>query len=86
MDACYARVRILDVPYHGDKYYEYYIPSSLMGRVFCGSLVNVNFGRGSRRCAAIVTDISEEKAGDYELKPISSVISEEPLLTEAVPF
>ncbi|MBQ7836510.1 MAG: primosomal protein N' [Clostridia bacterium] len=81
MPGIYARVRILDVPFHGDRSYEYYIPPALSDSVFPGSLVNVSFGHGSRRCAAIVTDTSNVQQGNYELKPISSVESHGPLLT-----
>lgn len=78
----YAKVRILDVPYHGDRVYEYYIPSPLSEAVVPGCLVNVTFGRGNRKCAAIVTDITNEQDGERELKPVDSVSSDSPVLTE----
>ena len=77
----FAKVRILDVPYHGDRVYEYYIPSTLENAVEAGSLVNVSFGRGNRKCAAIVTDIITSPDTERELKPIASVLSESPVLT-----
>ncbi len=78
----YAKVRILDVPYHGDRVYEYYIPQTLSDAVVPGCLVNVSFGRGNRKCAAIVTDVTRSQDGERELKPIFSVSSDSPVLTE----
>lgn len=78
----YAKVRILDVPYHGDRVYEYYIPATIADAVVPGCLVNVSFGRGNRKCAAIVTEVTNARDGERELKPISSVSSDSPVLTE----
>jgi primosomal protein N' (replication factor Y) len=78
----YAKVRILDVPYHGDRVYEHYIPQTLSEAVVPGCLVNVSFGRGNRKCAAIVTDVTKSQDGERELKPIFSVSSDSPVLTE----
>ncbi len=78
----YAKVRILDVPYHGDRVYEYYIPANIADAVVPGCLVNVSFGRGNRKCAAIVTDITSEPESERELKPIFSVSSDSPVLDE----
>ncbi len=78
----YARVRILDMPYQSDRSYEYYIPSPLQGSVFAGCLVNVTFGFGNRKCIAVVTDTSVEKLGDFEVKPIISIMSESPVMTK----
>ena len=82
MGGQYAKVRILDVPYHGDRVYEYYIPADLSDAVVPGCLVNVNFGRGNRKCAAVVTDVTGEQDVERELKPIFSVSSDSPVLTE----
>ncbi len=78
----YAKVRILDVPYHSDKVFEYFIPPALTDAVVPGCLVNVNFGYGNRKCAAIVTEVTYEQEGTYQTKPISSVSSDSPVLTE----
>ncbi len=78
----YAKVRILDVPYHGDRVYEYYIPAALSDAVVPGCLVSVAFGRGNRKCSAVITDITNEKESERELKPIASVSSDSPVLME----
>ncbi len=82
MNGEYAKVRILDVVYHGDRVYEYYIPQTIADAVVPGCLVNVSFGRGNRKCAAIVTDVVSEPESERELKPIFSVSSDSPVLGE----
>ena len=62
----YAKVRILDVPYHGDRVYEYYIPATLGESVSVGSFVSVGFGRGNRKCSAVVSAVSDEPESDRE--------------------
>ena len=77
----YAKVRILDVPYHGDRVYEYYIPATLGESVSVGSFVSVGFGRGNRKCSAVVTAVSDEPESDREHKAIISVSMESPVLS-----
>ncbi len=70
--AKYASVRILDVPYHADRPYDYYIPSDLWDSVCEGCFVSVPFGRGNRNVGAVVTSLSESTEYD-EAKPIAAV-------------
>jgi len=71
-------VYILDIPYHADKAYTYYLPEQIAASCLPGCLVEVPFGRGNRRMTAIVTDLPEGSA-DPSYKPVFSLLSE-PLL------
>lgn len=74
-----ASVYILDVPYHADKPYTYYIPPDMADHCRPGCLVEVPFGKGNRRMMAVVTDLPEGKPKPT-YKPIS-VSGMEPLLS-----
>ncbi|MBQ8642192.1 MAG: primosomal protein N' [Clostridia bacterium] len=52
-----ASVYILDVPYHADKPYTYYIPPDMADHCVPGCLVEVPFGKGNRRMTAVVADL-----------------------------
>ena len=68
-----AEVYILDVPYHADKAYTYYVPVTAEDSVERGSVVEVPFGKGNRRVAGIVTDIvSGEPDGTSTTEPRST--------------
>ena len=43
----YAVVRILDIPYHVDKPFTYYLTEDLVGSAGVGSFVMVPFGFGN---------------------------------------
>ena len=45
----YAVVRILDIPYHVDKPFTYYLTPEFAGVACVGSFVMVPFGFGNRR-------------------------------------
>ncbi len=69
----YAGVRILDVPYHLDRTYEYYIPSHLEDSVSVGTVVSVPFGRGNRKTAAVVIDVKDSCSFDENsVKPVAA--------------
>ena len=76
-----AVVYILDIPYHADKGYTYFIPSEIKDSVSPGCLVEVPFGNGNRKMTGIVTEYGGNMT-DERLKPITSVFGEEPLLTQ----
>ncbi len=78
-NAYYATVRILDVPYHADRPYDYYIPQELWGRISEGAFVSVPFGKGNRTVGAVVTAIREDSE-IQEAKPIANLSESEPLL------
>lgn len=68
----YAEVRILDVPYHLDRTYEYYIPTELCERIAAGTIVSVPFGRGNRKNAAVVVNIKDTCSFDEDqVKPVA---------------
>lgn len=86
-----AGVRILDIPYHADKIYEYYVrpdDEAQMRTISPGRLAMVPFGGGNRGSAALVCSVREgEKEiteGDrrVKLKPIISLINDELTLDE----
>ena len=70
------KVHILDVPYHADCEYDYYVSDELQSELTVGSLVIVPFGAANRQKVALVTSIGSE--AEYEtnkIKHISSVMS-----------
>ncbi len=64
-----AHVHILDIPYHADKPYTYYIPPDMQEHCAPGCLVEVPFGSGNRRMTGIVADLSDGNAKP-EYKPL----------------
>ena len=68
-----VRVHILDVPYHADCEYDYYISDELFHEVSVGSIVVVPFGAANRQKAAVVTSFGE--SAEYETNKIKHVIS-----------
>ncbi len=77
----YASVRILDVPYQTDRVFEYAVPDELEDKVSVGSMIYVSFGYGSRKCKAVVTGLSCERGGDWELKNVLGVMNDAPVMT-----
>ncbi|MBE6663404.1 MAG: primosomal protein N' [Ruminococcaceae bacterium] len=72
----YIEVHILDVPYHADCEYTYYVPLDFRSDIEIGSMVVVPFGRADRQKTAIVTrdDIITAPTSSA-VKPIKSVLS-----------
>ena len=78
-----AFVYIIDVPYHADKPYEYYIPGEMRGSVRPGVLVEVPFGGGNRKMTAVVRSFGNPRQDmDIPLKPIQGVLTDSPVLSE----
>lgn len=75
----YCQVRILDVPYHLDSPYEYYIPNHLKDEAVVGAFVSVPFGRANRKTAAVVTSLLR-KPSYKEVKPVEGVSVKEGIL------
>lgn len=69
----YIKAHIIDVPYHADHEYTYFVPQSYRESIKKGSAISVPFGKGDRARVAIVTDITSEVVEDA--KPITSVMS-----------
>jgi len=75
------KVAVSSATYAIDKPYDYLIPAHLADSVRPGMRVIVPFARGNRRCEGLVLSIAEESAY-ARLKPIDSVVDEEPVLDE----
>ncbi len=74
-------VRLLDIPYHLDSVYTYYVPETVETFLSRGMFVLVPFGTANKKQSAIVE--IPEHSGEYQtLKPIISVINTELALSE----
>ena len=77
----FVKVHILDVPYHIDRPYDYYVPDGMAGEVRPGVFLTVPFGNANRRMAALAIQLSD--SCDYpNAKPILAVNSERYALEE----
>ena len=74
-----AEIYVLDVPFHADRAYTYYIPPTLEDSVVPGSVAEVPFGRGNRRMTGIVTAVREGEAPEGS-KPVAAVVGDGPIL------
>lgn len=78
-----AGIAVENTAYSFDKLFDYLIPEELADRVAIGCRVLVDFGRGAKKRQGIVFTLScEPPATDKKLKKISSVLDEEPLLSD----
>lgn len=74
-------VRLLDIPYHLDREYTYYVPATLWAEPSPGGFVLVPFGGANKKHTALITSLGE--TDDYEkLKPVLALINEPLTLTE----
>lgn len=65
----YAGVYILDIPYHADKIYDYYVPLTMRSSVKVGMIAAVPYGKNNRHASAVIAEIKSES--EYcDLKPI----------------
>ena len=83
----YAVVRILDIPYHVDKPFTYYLTPEQAGTAAVGCFVMVPFGVSNRRVMGVVTELqtSAELPADFPFdrcKPVSKIVSGEFVLNE----
>ncbi|MDD4773405.1 MAG: primosomal protein N' [Eubacteriales bacterium] len=78
VDYPYIRVFLIDVPFHIDKPYLYYIPTDMRGLIHKGSFIIVPFGGGNRRQIALVTELLTEEELQYKdhIKPVLSLLYE----------
>lgn len=75
-----AAVAVEAATYAIDKPYEYSIPASLASKIVPGVRVRVDFGRGRRRCEAIVLELRElSEETQFKLKPIREVLDDAPV-------
>ena len=75
-----ARIALAAATYAIDRPYSYRIPPELSGRVQPGVRVIVPFGAGNRRC--IVLALGECDEEERKLKPILTLLDEQPVLDE----
>lgn len=74
-----AKIALAAATYAIDRPYSYLIPEDLQERLKPGMRVIVPFGAGNRRCDGIVL-ATGELSGERKLKPVLSVLDEEPVL------
>jgi len=55
----FVKVHILDVPYHIDRPYDYFVPDQFTGEVRPGVFVTVPFGNANRRMTALAVALSD---------------------------
>ena len=75
-----AKVAVSAATYPIDRPYDYTIPDKLRNAVMPGLRVVVPFGRGNRRCEAIVLSVSDISP-DKPLKAIESALDDSPVLS-----
>lgn len=80
MKASICRVHILDLPFHVDRPFDYYIPLPVKD-VQIGDFVAIPFGGGNRTRLGVVTDLPAE-AQSEQCKPIYKVVFREFALNE----
>lgn len=71
----YISVYILDVPYHADCEYTYFVPYGLKDAISKGTAVVVPFGPSNRKKTAIVVNDNATYSGTGAVKPVVSVLS-----------
>ena len=81
MSELFASVHILDVPYHADRAYDYFVPPELRPHITVGTLVCVPYGNANRKVPAVVTNLSDTCAFE-NVKPILSCLTSGAALNE----
>ena len=79
----YCEIYIFDAPYHIDRPFDYFCPEPIER----GAIVRVPFGRPnkfgqSRLRLGVVSAVKEKADGDFEIKPIHSVLRDRPPFTD----
>ena len=76
MCGAYINVHIIDVPYHADNEYTYYVPKEKRELIKNGSAISVPFGNSDRQKLAIVVNSNAtEPPSSSNIKSIVSVMS-----------
>jgi len=81
MEQSIARVAVSSAVYHIDKPFDYLVPDEMAGVAAAGMRVLVPFGRGSKIVEGIILSLTD-KSGFKELKAISSLPDDKPVLDE----
>ena len=80
-----ARIVVAAAVYAIDKPYDYLVPPALEERCMAGVRVSVPFGMGNRRSEGLVLAVETlEYPPEYPLKPVESVLDEQPVLDETM--
>ena len=82
MNETAARIAVAAATYWVDRPFSYRVPASLRERVVPGVRVVVPFGSGNRRTEGIVLSVGSPDREDVVLKPVSSVLDSEPVLSD----
>ena len=77
-----ARVAVSAATYWLDKPYDYLLPPELAEKALPGMRVHVPFSRGNRRTEGIILATAEHSSYEQALKPVLTLLDEEPVLTE----
>lgn len=76
-----AKIAVAAASYWIDRDYDYLIPADLLDKAVPGVRVVVPFGRGNRRTEGIILSLGQPKDRGTELKVISSVLDDSPVLS-----
>lgn len=79
MSELFACVHILDVPFHADRAYSYYVPPELRDKIAPGMLVSVPYSNSNRRVQAVVMRLTDSSELE-NLKPVLSIQGEAEVL------
>ena len=82
MNETAARIAVAAATYWVDRPFSYRVLASLRERVVPGVRVVVPFGSGNRRTEGIVLSVGYPDREDVVLKPVSSVLDSEPVLSD----
>ncbi|MBR2025348.1 MAG: primosomal protein N', partial [Clostridia bacterium] len=75
MCGAYVNVHIIDVPYHADNEYTYFVPEEKRELIKNGSAISVPFGNSDRQKLAIVVNCDvTEPPNSSNIKPVVSVM------------
>ena len=76
MCGAYINVHIIDVPYHADNEYTYYVPKEKRELISKGSAISIPFGSSDRQKLAIVVNAdASEPPSSSKIKSVISVMS-----------
>ena len=83
-EKCYAGVYILNLSYHLDKIYDYYMSDDLRSKAVKGAFVVVPFGGGNKKRVAVIWEIKSSTgfSRPKAIKPIEEVLEYSALNTE----
>lgn len=75
-----AKVAVYNIAYQADKPFSYIIPEDLCETAVCGVRVIIPFGRGAKKRAGLILEVTEE-VPQMKLKSLISVVDREPVIS-----